>query len=131
MSHGRVAVRLALLVTVVVLASLVMGRPATTGLVIRTVALGLLNLLNQTIVDQQAGRAIVLTSAQGPDSHCRLLVLDTHSGALLSRVDVGPAAFTAVLDKRNGRIFVSAGNTGPGHVCIAVLCGHDQHCRHL
>jgi hypothetical protein len=62
MRHGRVAVRLALLVTVVALGSLVARRPATAGLVIRTVALGQLNLLSQTIVDQQAGPAVVLTS---------------------------------------------------------------------
>jgi YVTN family beta-propeller protein len=116
MRHGRAAVSLALLVTVVALGTLVARRPATAGLVIRTVALGQLNLLSQTIVDQQAGRAVILTSPQGPDPHCRVLVLDTHTGALLSSVDVGTAAFTVVLDKRNGRIFVSAGNTGPGRV---------------
>src|SRR5437764_14295948 len=114
MAHGRVTVSLALLVTVVALGSLVVGRPATTGLVIHTVTLGQLNLLNQTIVDQLAGRAIVLTSPQGPDPHCRVLVLDTHTGARLSNVDVGAVAFTAVLDKRNGRIFIAAGNTGRG-----------------
>ena len=80
MTHGRVTVSLALLVTVVALGSLVVGRPATTGLVIHTVTLGQLNLLSQTNVDQQAGRAIVLTSPQGPDPHCRVLVLDTHTG---------------------------------------------------
>jgi hypothetical protein len=62
MRHGRAAVSLALLVTVVALGSLVARRSATAGLVIRTVTLGQLNLLSQTIVDQQAGQAIVLTS---------------------------------------------------------------------
>ena len=89
MRHRRVAVSLALLVTVVALGSLVARRPATAGRVIRTVALGQLNLLNQTIVDQQAGRAIVLTSLQGPDPHCCVLVLNTHTAALLSSIDVG------------------------------------------
>jgi hypothetical protein len=55
-------VSLALLVTVVALGSLVARRSATAGLVIRTVALGQLNLLSQTIVDQQAGRAVILAS---------------------------------------------------------------------
>jgi hypothetical protein len=54
-------VSLALLVTVVALGSLVARRPAATGLVIGTVTLGQLNLFSQTIVDQQAGRAIILT----------------------------------------------------------------------
>ena len=62
MRHGRAAVSLALLVTVVALGSLVARRSAAAGLVIRTVALGQLNLLSQTIVDQQAGRAVILTS---------------------------------------------------------------------
>jgi hypothetical protein len=57
-----VAVSPALLVAVVALGSLVARRPATAGLVIRTVVLGPLNLLSQTIVDQQAGQAIILTS---------------------------------------------------------------------
>jgi len=60
--HRRAGVGLALLVTVVALGNLMTRSPATAGLVIRTVALGQLNLLSQTIVDQQAGRAIILTS---------------------------------------------------------------------
>src|SRR5437764_2914800 len=116
MRHRRAGIGLALAVALVVLGSIVGGRHTPAGLVIRTDMLGQLNLLNQTIVDQLAGRAIVLTSPQGPDPHCRVLVLDTHTGARLSNVDVGAVAFTAVLDKRNGRIFMSAGNTGRGRV---------------
>jgi hypothetical protein len=58
----------------VVLGSIVGGHRTPAGLVMRTVTLEPLNLLNQTIVDQRAGRAIVLTSPQEPDPHCRVLL---------------------------------------------------------
>ncbi len=108
------------LLLVLVLAMLVgalLHHPAAQPL-LRMVTLAPLNLPNQTLIDQDRGRAIILTSPYGPDPQCRVLVLDTHTGALLGNTDVGPVPFSLALDHRAGRIFVSTGNTGQGQVAM-------------
>lgn len=92
---------------------------ATTGVVIRTVAVG--RGTQSVVVDEATGRAFVTDPG-------RVFMLDAHTGAVLRVISVGGGGPTGGLavDARHGEVFVAANgvNRGPagfGPATIAVL----------